>query len=114
MSEQDVFDHVLASLHSAALDDAHWPQTSGLIDEACGSKGNMLVFGDGDSREDAEIFFARFCYRGQRHQESERKYFSIFHAVDERLPRAEAVARMTSWSLRFPLHRGGDEDLRGV
>ncbi len=69
MSEQDVFDHVLASLHSAALDDAHWPQTSGLIDEACGSKGNMLVFGDGDSGDDVEIFFARFCYRGQRHLE---------------------------------------------
>ena len=87
MSEQEVFEHVIASLHSAALDDAHWSATSGLIDEACGAKGNMLVFGDGDSREDAEIFFARFCYRGQRHQESEREYFSIFHAVDERLPR---------------------------
>ncbi len=87
MSEQDVFDHVLASLHSAALDDAHWPRTSGLIDEACGSKGNMLVFGDGDSGDDVEIFFARFCYRGQRHLEWEREYFSVFHPVDERVPR---------------------------
>ena len=42
------------------FDDALWPATSGLIDEACGSKGNMLVFADGTSEEGVEIFFARF------------------------------------------------------
>ena len=87
MSEQEVFEHVIASLHSAALDDAHWSATSGSIDEACGTKGNMLIFGDGDSPDDIEIFFARFCFRGQRHREWEREYFNVYYPVDERVPR---------------------------
>ena len=87
MSRQDLFEHILASLQETALDDAHWPETSALIDEACGSKGNFLVSGDGNSQDDIEIFFARFCFGGQRHPELERLYFEVYHALDERLPR---------------------------
>ena len=87
MSRQDAFERILAFLHEAALDDARWPAASALIDEACGSKGNMLVFGDGQTHENVEIFLARFCYRGQRHEELERLYFDVYYPSDERVPR---------------------------
>ena len=86
MSGQEAFERILGSLHEAVLDDTLWPATSGLIDEACGAKGNILVAGDGASRADIEIFFARFCYRGQRREDLERLYFEAYHTVDERLP----------------------------
>ena len=87
MSGQDLFWRVLASLGGATLDDALWPAASGLIDELCQTKGNMLVTGDGAANENVDIFFARFCFRGERHAELEREYFESWHALDERLPR---------------------------
>ena len=39
MSDRDAFERTLASLYDAMLDDTHWPATSALIDEACGSDG---------------------------------------------------------------------------
>ena len=87
MSEQDTFDCILASLHEATLDDAQWSATSALIDEACGAKGNILVHGEGWSEDEITIFLSRFLYRGQRHEEFERKYFDVYHSLDERLPR---------------------------
>lgn len=87
MSPQDLFERILASLHEAALNDARWPAASALIDELCGSKGNLLVSGDGAARDDIDIFFARFCYRGQLHAEWQREYFEVFHPLDERIPR---------------------------
>ena len=56
MSRENAFDRILASLHEAALDDTCWPTTSALIDEACGVKGNILVFGDGKSQEEIDIY----------------------------------------------------------
>ena len=91
MSGPDLFDRILGSLHQAVLDDSLWPATSGLIDEVCGSKGNALVFGDGSSRDDVEIFLARFCYRGERREDLEREYFEDFHAIDERIPRVRRL-----------------------
>ena len=87
MREGDAFDRILALLHEASLDDARWPAASALIDEACRAKGNCLVFADGRSQEDVRIFFARFCWRAERHREIEREYFDVYHAVDERVPR---------------------------
>ena len=87
MSQQDPFDRIVAALHDAALDDARWEAASALIDDACGAKGNMLVFGEGRSQEDAEIYMARLCYRGQRHEEWERRYFADYYPRDERIPR---------------------------
>ena len=87
MSSQNAFERILIALQEAALDDAGWQAASGLIDEACGTKGNMLVFGDGCSQDDIELFFARFCYRGQRREEWEQLYFDVYHARDERMPR---------------------------
>ena len=87
MGAQERFERILGSLHEAALDDAHWLTASGLIDDACGSKGNLLVFGEGRSREDTKILFARFCYRGKRNKQFERQYFDVYHSIDERVIR---------------------------
>ena len=87
MSRQSEFEQILTSLHDAVLDDTLWPTTSGLIDEACGARGNLLVTGDGASHDDVDIFFARFCFRGERREDFERRYFAAYHACDERIPR---------------------------
>ena len=66
MSQRDAFDRVLASLYEAPLDDAHWPATAGLIDDACRTSGNGLMVGSGHPQDGGGIFFASFCYHGQR------------------------------------------------
>ena len=68
------------------LDDAHWPATSALIDDACGMSGNELVIAEG-AGDDVRILFARFYQRGERRQDLERSYFENYHPWDERLPR---------------------------
>ena len=68
------------------LDDALWPITSALIDDACGATGNALVVCDrfgGDSR----VRFKACYYRGERNGELEQYYFRIYHHRDERVPR---------------------------
>ena len=87
MSERRAFDRILASLHEATLDDTHWPVASALIDDAFRAKGNSLVFGRGRTEEGVQIFSARFFRGGERLRESEREYFDLYHAADERLPR---------------------------
>ena len=86
MSQYDTFDRVLTLLHEAMLDDAHWPATSALIDEACGMTGNELVVGEGFG-SDVRILTARFYCRGERRQDLERTYFEVYHPWDERLLR---------------------------
>ena len=86
MSQYDTFDRILTLLHEAMLDDAHWPATSALIDEACGMTGNALVVGEGFG-SDVRILSARFYCRGERRQDLERTYFEVYHPWDERLPR---------------------------
>ena len=87
MSHHDKFGEVLLSLHEAALDDALWPAASGRIDEACGMLGNALVVGRGRSQEDGQVFFSRICYRGERTEEWEQRYFNDYYPQDERVPR---------------------------
>lgn len=87
MSGTKVFERLLASLHEAVLDEAQWPGAAALIDQLCGSKGNTLVYGDGAAPDDIDIFFSRACAGGEVHEEREREYFEVYHAVDERLPR---------------------------
>ena len=91
MSERDAFDRILVSLHEATLDDAHWSETSALIDEACGTKGNYLIHCAGNSNDDIRFFLTRFLFRGQRNEEWERMYFDIYHALDERIPRVRRL-----------------------
>ena len=87
MNPLDAFDRILGSLHDAMLDDAHWPVTAALIDEAVGIRGNALVVGRGRSQADGEILLARFCYRGARRPDRERWYFDLYYPRDERVPR---------------------------
>ena len=87
MSLQDLYERILSSLHEAMLDDAYWPVASALMDEACGSKGNILVSGDAGAAPHCAIFLARWFYRGQRHEEYETEYFNAYHHRDERGPR---------------------------
>ena len=87
VSRQDLFERLLASLFDAALDDAEWPAASALVDEICGSKGNILVSGEGGLGTDLAVYFARCCYRGERREEFEDEYFRVYHHIDERGPR---------------------------
>ena len=87
MSEHDLFGRVLASLHEATLDDAHWPATAALIDEAFGLKGHFLVLGQRSPDDNVQTFMARFSHRGQRRQDWESLYFQVYHSTDERPPR---------------------------
>ena len=87
MSEGEAFDRILASLHEVALDPAHWSTATALIDDALRAHGSSMVFGDGRSDEDVQIYFAWDFFRGQRHRDRERWYFENYHALDERVPR---------------------------
>ena len=87
MNKGDTFDRILASLHEAALDDAHWPAASALIDDAVRAKGHSLVFGSGSPEQGIQIFSAGYFRGGQRHEELEREYFDTYYPVDERAPR---------------------------
>ena len=86
MSHIDTFNRILVSLHEAMLDDAHWPATSALIDEACGTKGSALAACEGHG-DDARVLFGMLHYRGQRHEELEREYMETYYPRDERIPR---------------------------
>ena len=87
MSEREAVERILASLHEAALDRGGWSSATGLIDEALGTHGSCMVFGDGTSDEDIHIYFAWCIMRGERHRELERTYFQDYHRFDERIPR---------------------------
>ena len=106
VSKQDLFEQILMSLHAAVLDDTQWPAASGLIDEFIGAKGNLLVTGEGATHEDIEIFFAQFCFRGERHDALEQEYFRDWHAVDERLPRIRRLPASQIWSVPMLLTEG--------
>ena len=86
MSERDLFESVTASLYEAMLEDARWPATSKLIDEACGVQGNVLMVGEGPE-DDVRMSFIGLYHRGQRRLELERQYEEVYHPVDEGVPR---------------------------
>ncbi len=86
MSDQDAFERILASLYDAMLDDALWPATSALIDEACGVKGNALLVGGGP-KDNIQVHFVGLYYRGERREDWEREYLTTYLPIDERPPR---------------------------
>ena len=99
MSDQDAFERILVSLYDAMLDDARWPATSALIDEACGMVGNALLVGEGP-KDDVRVLFVGVYRRGQRRADLEREYLEGYHSIDERVPRvrqlpASRLVRMT-------------------
>ena len=66
MNPGDALERIVALLNEAMLDDARWPETSAVIDEAFGAKGNTLAFGDEPIRGDLQIFFTKCYYRAAR------------------------------------------------
>ena len=90
MSDQDAFARIVASLHEAMLDDTRWPTTSTLIDEACGLTGNALLVGAGPP-DDVQVLFAQSYYRGERREDLEHDYLTIYHPIDERVPRVRQL-----------------------
>ena len=91
MNQQDGFDRIVDSLNEAMLDDARWPVTSALIDEAFRAKGNILTFGAEPSKGNIEIFFSKCYSRGVDRSAWQREYFRDYHAEDEHLPRLRAL-----------------------
>ena len=86
MSDQEAFEQVLAALHEAMLDDAKWPATSALLDEACGTVGNGLIIREG-SQADSRVTYVGLYYRGERREDWERVYMDVYHPVNEGVPR---------------------------
>ena len=81
MTPRGAFGRILASLHRAALDDAHWLPTAALIEEAAGVAGNVLVAGEGLG-DNERIHFARYHYRGQPRQDLVREYLDVHYPHD--------------------------------
>lgn len=90
MSDQDAFERILTALHAAALDEARWPATSALIDEACGIEGSGLLVGEG-LKDDVRVTSPGFYGRGQRRTDLERAYLTVYHPIDERVPRVRQL-----------------------
>ena len=86
MVDDDTLQRIVASLHEAVLDDAWWPATSALIDEACGLQGNAVMIGEG-TKESEGISFVGLYYRGERREDLEREYLQVYHPINECLPR---------------------------
>ena len=87
MKDRDAFERMLASLYDAMLDDRHWPATSALIDEICGSMGSALFIGEGP-KDDQRLHLVGLFYRGHRRTDLEREYLEDYHPTNEAVPRA--------------------------
>ena len=90
MSDEDAYQRIMASLSDAMIDDSHWPATSALIDEVCGTTGNCLAISEGP-KNDIRVLTTGVYVRGQRHLEEEREYFEVYHPIDERVPRVRRL-----------------------
>ena len=69
------------------LGDAHWRDTSALIDDACGVKGTHLVIVDEQAPDPPEWLFEKLYYHGEHLEELGLEYANDFFPHDERLPR---------------------------
>ena len=90
MNPDDALERILASLYEAALDDARWPAATSLIEEALDASGHAL--GVTEVRDDdVRVRFARFLRRGDSREDLMREYFSVYHPIDEAMPRARRL-----------------------
>ena len=90
MNRQDAFERVVDALNEAMLDDTLWLGTSARIEEACGTKGTMVTFGE-ELPNHTEFFFARMGFRGVDRSDWLDEYFRDFYADDEHLPRVRSL-----------------------
>ncbi|MCY4119881.1 MAG: helix-turn-helix transcriptional regulator [Acidobacteria bacterium] len=91
MNPDDAFERILASLHQAALDDAHWPAASALIDETAGASGSALLIGEGFNDE-FRVNFASLFRRGESRQDVLRQYFDRYWAHDAGVRRLRGLS----------------------
>ena len=90
MNERDAFERVVDALNETMLDGTRWLGTSARIDEACGTKGTMVTFGE-ELPNHTEFFFTRMCFRGVDRSDWLHEYFADFYADDEHLPRLRSL-----------------------
>ena len=86
MSQQDLFERILALLHDAALDDVHWSEAARLINEAGQMKSNALAFSDRHQPRQ-ELFFFRLIVGSEHRDDLERAHLRDYLLHDESLPR---------------------------
>ena len=84
------FEHILSSLYDAALDDARWSAATILIENALNASGNALSVVEGGD-DDVRIHFSRFLRRGANCEDLMREYFSVWHPLDEAMPRVRRL-----------------------
>ena len=93
MNPDDAFERILAALYEAALDETRWSAATSLIEEALDASGTALgviEMGDDDVL-DVRVRFARFLRRGDSVQDLMREYFTVYHPIDEAMPRARRL-----------------------
>ena len=93
MNPDDAFERILATLYEAALDDTRWSAATLLIEEALDASGTaigVVEVGDDDVLN-ARVHFARFLRRGESVQDLMREYFTVYHPIDEAMPRARRL-----------------------
>ena len=91
MNRRDAFARIVELLNEAMLDDARWPETSALIDEAVGATGNMLEFGDEHRNGNIVYCFSKCYSRGTDRSAWREEYFRDYYADDEHPPREGAL-----------------------
>ena len=91
MNRGETFERIVGLLNEAMLDDARWPETSALIDEAFGAKGSALAFGDEPTKGDVQIYFTKCYHRGIDRSAWLGEYLRDYHPQDEHLPRLRAL-----------------------
>ena len=93
MNPDDAFERILATLYEAALDDTRWSAATLLIEDALDASGTavgVVEVGDDDVLN-ARVHFARFLRRGESVQDLMHEYFTVYHPIDEAMPRARRL-----------------------
>ncbi len=93
MKPDDDFERILAALYEAALDDTRWSAATCMIEEALDASGTamgVVEVGDDDVLN-ARVHFARFLRRGESVHDLMHEYFTVYHPIDEAMPRARRL-----------------------
>ena len=91
MSQQDLFERILARLHDAALNDVHWSAAARLINEASQMKSNALAISDRRHQPRPELFFFRLIVGGEHRDDLERAHLRDFLLYDESISRVKLL-----------------------
>lgn len=81
MSPLDALDRILASLHQAALNETDWPATAALIEELCGTTGNVLTVSE-SCGGNLRIHFYQHVFRGEYREDLTRLYLETYYRHD--------------------------------